>query len=103
MVYSTWDEVLSIYEAYGKLSGFGVRSTVYKKWKGEITHRVLCFNRSGKPKEKKLSSLDATSYVSARGSGFKVTDCKALIRLKAVKGSSSFLLYEFAENHNHDM
>ncbi|KAD3338126.1 hypothetical protein E3N88_33647 [Mikania micrantha] len=103
MVYSTWDEVVSMYEAYSELSGFGVRSGAYKKWKGEITHRVLSCNRAGKPKEKKVSSLDATTHVSNRCRGFKVIDCKALIRLKAIKGSSSFLLYEFAENHNHEL
>ncbi|KAD6795856.1 hypothetical protein E3N88_06752 [Mikania micrantha] len=103
MVYSTWDEVVSMYEAYSELSGFGVRSGACKKWKGEITHRVLSCNRAGKPKEKKVSSLDATTHVSNRCRGFKVIDCKALIRLKAVKGSSSFLLYEFTENHNHEL
>ncbi|KAD2805750.1 hypothetical protein E3N88_39127 [Mikania micrantha] len=86
-----------------ELSGFGIRISGCKKWKGEITHRVLVCNKWGKPKNKKYDSLNPSSMVPARGSMFKVTDCKALIRLKAVKGSSKYMLYDFFENHNHSL
>ncbi|KAI3808075.1 hypothetical protein L1987_24017 [Smallanthus sonchifolius] len=89
--------------SYGEMSCFGIRISGYKKWKGEITHRVLVCNKSGKPKSKIFNSLDPSSMVGTRGRPFKVTDCKALIRVKLIKGSNQYLLYEFSENHNHNL
>jgi hypothetical protein len=102
-IYNSWDAVYQMYESYGELSGFGIRSTACKKWKGEITHRVLACNRSGKPKTQMFDSMNPESYTRTRGAFVKVNDCKALIRLKAVKGSGGYLLYEFVEKHNHDL
>ncbi|KAD2394131.1 hypothetical protein E3N88_41108 [Mikania micrantha] len=70
-IYDSWDQVYKMYETYAEFSGFGIRISGCKKWKGQITHRV--------------------------------TDCKALIRLKAIKGEPKYLLYEFVENHNHEL
>ncbi|KAD4888981.1 hypothetical protein E3N88_21054 [Mikania micrantha] len=103
MIYNSWDECYRMYETYEQLSGFGIRISGCKKWKGEITHKVLVCNKWGKPKNKKYDYLNPYSMVPARGSMFKVTDCKALIRLKAVKGSSKYMLYDFFENHNHSL
>ncbi|KAD7117304.1 hypothetical protein E3N88_04572 [Mikania micrantha] len=40
-IFLSWDEVYKMYETYGEMSGFQIRVAGYKKWKGEITHRVL--------------------------------------------------------------
>ncbi|KAD6796022.1 hypothetical protein E3N88_06918 [Mikania micrantha] len=55
----------------------------------------------GKPRNNKYDTLDPGSLGCSCGRSFKVTDCKALIRLKAIKGEPKYLLYKFVENHNH--
>ncbi|KAD4179767.1 hypothetical protein E3N88_28358 [Mikania micrantha] len=102
-IYDSWDEVYKMYETYAELSGFGIRISGCKKWKGQITHRILVCNKAGKPRNKKYDTLDPGSLGCSRGRSFKVTDCKALIRLKAIKGEPKYLLYEFVENHNHEL
>ncbi|KAD2393198.1 hypothetical protein E3N88_40175 [Mikania micrantha] len=44
-IYLSWDEIYKMYETYGEISGFGIRVSGYKKWKGEITHRVWYVTR----------------------------------------------------------
>jgi hypothetical protein len=39
-IYNSWDDVYQMYESYAEKSGFSIRSSACKKWKGEITHRV---------------------------------------------------------------
>ncbi|KAD3066610.1 hypothetical protein E3N88_34490 [Mikania micrantha] len=102
-IYLTWDEVYKMYETYGEMSGFQIRVAGYKKWKGEITHRVLVCNKAGKPRGKMIDSVHPASMSGARSSCFKVTGCKALIRLGAIKGITNYVLYEFSENHNHEL
>ncbi|KAC9372037.1 hypothetical protein E3N88_45944 [Mikania micrantha] len=102
-IYLYWDEVYKMYETYGEMSGFGIRVSGYKKWKGEITHRVLVCNKEGKPRGKMVDPVNPTSMAGSRATCFKVTGCKALIRLRAIKGSSNYVLYEFSENHNHEL
>ncbi|KAD6119100.1 hypothetical protein E3N88_10371 [Mikania micrantha] len=96
-------EVYKMHETYGELSGFGIRVGGYKKWKGEITHRVLVCNKAGKPRGKVVDSVNPTLMSGACATCFKVTGCKALIRLRAIKGTSNYVLYEFSENHNHEI
>ncbi|KAD6119112.1 hypothetical protein E3N88_10383 [Mikania micrantha] len=102
-IFLSWDEVYNMYETCGEMSGFQIRVGGYKKWKGEITHRVLVCNKAGKPRGKMVDSVNPTSMSGARSSCFKVTGCKAHIRLRATKGTTNHVLYEFSENHNHEL
>ncbi|KAD6796031.1 hypothetical protein E3N88_06927 [Mikania micrantha] len=102
-IYLSWVEVYKMYETYGEMSGFGIRVNGYKKWKGEIMHRFLVCNKAGKPRGKMVDSMNPTSMAGARATCFKVIGCKALIRLRAIKGSSNYVLYEFSENQNHEL
>ncbi|KAD4888439.1 hypothetical protein E3N88_20512 [Mikania micrantha] len=56
-----------------------------------------------KPRGKMVDSVNPTSMAGARATSFKVTRCMTLIRLRAIKGSSNYVLYEFSENHNHEL
>ncbi|GJV72656.1 FAR1-related sequence 5-like protein [Tanacetum coccineum] len=38
-----------------------------------------------------------------RNSNFTVTDCKAAVRFKAIRGTTCYKLYDFVENHNHPL
>ncbi|KAI3815030.1 hypothetical protein L1987_14682 [Smallanthus sonchifolius] len=102
-IYSSWDEIYMMYETYAEMSGFGIRVSGYKRWKGEITHKVLVCITAGNPRSKEIDSLDPKSMVPSRGKSFKVSDCKAHIRVKVIKGSTDYLVYEFSENHNHEL
>ncbi|KAD6454226.1 hypothetical protein E3N88_08932 [Mikania micrantha] len=82
-IFLSWDEVYKMHETYGEMSGFGIRV--------------------GKPRGKRVDSVNPTSMAGARATCFKVTGCKALIRLRAIKGSSNYVLYEFSGNHNHEL
>ncbi|KAD7117282.1 hypothetical protein E3N88_04550 [Mikania micrantha] len=102
-IFLSWDEVYKMYKTYGEMSGFGIHVGGYKKWKGEITHRFLVCNKAGKPRGKRVDSMNPTSMAGARATCFKVTCCKELIRLRTIKGFSNYVLYEFSENHNHEL
>ncbi|KAD6454486.1 hypothetical protein E3N88_09192 [Mikania micrantha] len=70
---------------------------------GDSPLRYIGFDQQGKPRGKMVDLVNPTSMSGARSSCFKVTGCKALIKLRAVKGTTNYVLYEFSENHNHEL
>jgi hypothetical protein len=93
-----------MYETYSERAGFCTRLGVMKKNKdGIITHRYMMCTKAGKPKAQLVDSMDVKSKSPARLSNFKVTDCKARIKCRSIKGTLGFEIYEFVEEHNHGL
>ncbi|KAI3825288.1 hypothetical protein L1987_06769 [Smallanthus sonchifolius] len=103
MVFDNWFDVYNFYNSYAEKSGISTRIGPMEKWNGTITHRYPLCAKAGKPKDQKFDTLDMCKmeYVHART--FKVSDCKARLKLKAVTGCSSFVVYDFLESHNHEL
>ncbi|KAD4584221.1 hypothetical protein E3N88_21822 [Mikania micrantha] len=100
-VFAKWDDVAFMYERYAQLAGFCTRLGAMKKNKdGVITHRYMMCTKAGKPHGVVFDSLDKSPI---RRTNFKVTDCKARIKVRYIKDTSSFQLYEHIENHNHGL
>ncbi|KAI3695158.1 hypothetical protein L1987_78147 [Smallanthus sonchifolius] len=85
------------------LSGFSIRIGPMKKWNDTITHRYLLCAKAGKPKDQNFDTQGMCKLESVRARTFKVSDCKARLKLKAVTGCSSFVVYDFLESHNHEL
>lgn len=105
MTFVKLDDVVSMYQSYAEKAGFDIRLSTTKKKNGMITHRYIICSRAGKPIcSQNVDSMDPKSkYNLPRSVNFKVTDCKAGIKVKAVNGSTSFELYDFVESHNHPL
>ncbi|KAJ0536892.1 putative transcription factor FAR family [Helianthus annuus] len=88
-----------MYEDYADKAGFATRLSTVKKKKGEITHRYIVCNKSGKP-----STNDTVLYgISKTPGNIKVTGCSARIKFKVIPGTSTYTVYEFVEPHNHEL
>ncbi|KAK1407990.1 hypothetical protein QVD17_39619 [Tagetes erecta] len=101
MVFDKWDDVVNMYQSYAIQSGFSPRLSTLKVVKGFTTHRYILCTRAGKPNFQSFDSAASSSISRSRRSKFKVTDCKARIRLKGIPGTTNYVLYEFVEAHNH--
>ncbi|KAI3775812.1 hypothetical protein L1987_45566 [Smallanthus sonchifolius] len=101
MIFDKWEAVVTMYELYAEKAGFSTRLGAMNKSNDVITHRYMMCTRAGKPKSQNFDSMDISSVSTSRRSTFKVSDCGARIKLKAVPGTSSFIVYEFGETHNH--
>ncbi|XP_076883271.1 protein FAR1-RELATED SEQUENCE 5-like [Bidens hawaiensis] len=89
-----------MYKLYADKAGFDTRLSTIKRHKGVITNRYILCNRAGIYRGK---DIDTLIKKSPRSINYKVTDCQARVRLKVVKGTPSFQLYEFVESHNHGL
>jgi hypothetical protein len=103
VVFYSWDDVVSMYDAYAEKSGFSTRLGTHKKRQGVTTHRFIMCNRAGKPTMKNLDSTNISLLSSSKSSSFRVSDCKACIRTKFYPESSTYVLYSFVEAHNHEL
>ncbi|KAD2805252.1 hypothetical protein E3N88_38629 [Mikania micrantha] len=76
--------------------------SVFVKWDDVVFmyDRYMMCNKAGKPHGVVFDSLDKSLI---RRTNFEVTDCKARIKVKYIKDTSSFQLYEHIENHNHGL
>ncbi|XP_076890378.1 protein FAR-RED IMPAIRED RESPONSE 1-like [Bidens hawaiensis] len=100
--YDKWEDVVTMYEAYAEKARFETRlgTTKYNK-EGILTHRYILCNKAGQPAGQNFDSLDDCTKSPVRHSNFKVTNCRARIKLSIEKGGMRFELYGFIENHNH--
>ncbi|KAI3745376.1 hypothetical protein L1987_58487 [Smallanthus sonchifolius] len=103
MVFANWFDAYNFYFYYAEKSGFSIRICPMKKWNGTITHRYLLCAKAGKPKDQNFDTQGMCKSESVRARTFKVSDCKARLKLKAVTGCSSFVVYDFLESHNHEL
>ncbi|KAI3797951.1 hypothetical protein L1987_33216 [Smallanthus sonchifolius] len=99
MVFDNWFDAYNFYNSYAEKSGFSTRIGPMKKWNGTITHRYLLCAKAGKPKDQKIDTLDMCKMESVRARTFKVSDCKARLKLKAVTGGSMNGLDVFTVHH----
>ncbi|KAI3811590.1 hypothetical protein L1987_21316 [Smallanthus sonchifolius] len=103
MVFANWFDACKFYSSYAEKSRFSTRIGPMKKWNGTTTHRYLLCAKAGKPKDQNFDTLDMCKMEYVRARTFKVSDCKARLKLKAVTGCSSFVVYDFLESHNHEL
>ncbi|KAK1430003.1 hypothetical protein QVD17_12423 [Tagetes erecta] len=93
-----------MYEVYAAKAGFDISLSTIARTNGLITHRYIVCNKQGKPRPKNVDTMDnASTSTNKRNSNHKVTGCLACIRVKVVPGTTSFILYEFIEEHNHGL
>ncbi|XP_071726790.1 protein FAR1-RELATED SEQUENCE 5-like [Rutidosis leptorrhynchoides] len=118
-IWDSYDEARAMYEAYADKAGFTVRKSLKKRNKGDVSHRYLLCSKEGKPRTKKSvdtlqkdkHNIQDTSLEqnvkkperAKRNSNIKVTDCKARIKLKLIKGTNQWVFYGFEECHNHPL
>ncbi|XP_021996712.1 protein FAR1-RELATED SEQUENCE 5-like [Helianthus annuus] len=103
MVFDTWSDAENMYKSYAERSGFSVRLGALKRNGNVITHRYMQCTRSSKPKQTQLESMDPSAFKVSRSSSYKVTDCRARLKLKAISGTTKFFVYGFIEAHNHGL
>ncbi|KAK1414617.1 hypothetical protein QVD17_30366 [Tagetes erecta] len=100
MKFSKMDDIIKMYDRYVDLSGFSTRLSTLRKIEGVITTRYILYNKGGKPQTKrKFDTLDPSTF-NIRQSTFKVTDCKACIRIKLCKVSSMYEVTLKGVHHN---
>ncbi|PWA93031.1 FAR1 DNA binding domain-containing protein [Artemisia annua] len=117
-IFDSYDEAYNMYKAYAFKARFGVRKSTNKYVKGILTHKYVLCNRAGKPRKTvEVNTLneddthdgsqdeteDGKKRKRKRRSASTLTDCKARIGLRAIKGTNSFKLFDFVENHNHPL
>ncbi|KAK1408438.1 hypothetical protein QVD17_40212 [Tagetes erecta] len=103
-VFQKWEGVLNMYETYSAKAGFDIRLSTIVRTNGVITHRYILCNKNRKPRPKNVDTMDTASKSSnKRNSNQKVTGCLACIRVRAVPGTTNFIIYEFIEDHNHGL
>ncbi|XP_022031987.1 protein FAR1-RELATED SEQUENCE 1-like [Helianthus annuus] len=79
-------------------------STTKKSKDGTVRLRYVLCSRSGKPNCQNVDSmLLKSSSKLPRSSNYKVSDCKAKIKVKVFNGYPGLRLYEFVESHNHPL
>ncbi|XP_076926770.1 protein FAR1-RELATED SEQUENCE 5-like [Bidens hawaiensis] len=100
-MFRTLDEVVVMYEEYAEKAGFCTRLGTTMKRNDIITTRYILCSKANKPKDQDVGSVGMCSTSSSRCVNFKVTDCKAFIKIRLVRGSSDYEIYGFVEEHNH--
>nr|KAJ0206476.1 hypothetical protein LSAT_V11C500231290 [Lactuca sativa] len=87
------DDGVNFYKRYVEKVGFDVRMNTSRKNGDIIKHRYVVCNKMGKTK------MNSTE----RNIIYRVTNCKAKIIVKCVKGTHEYRFDKFLENHNHDL
>ncbi|XP_022019500.1 protein FAR1-RELATED SEQUENCE 5-like [Helianthus annuus] len=105
MVFAKEEDAISMYQSYAEKAGFDIRLSTTKKSKdGNVRLRYVLCSRSGKPNCQNVDSmLLKSSSKLPRSSNYKVSACKAKIKVKVFKGYPGLRLYEFVESHNHPL
>ena len=97
MRFRTSDDAYNMYNSYAQKAGFNVRKYSLRKDGNTVIHHLLGCHRMGKPPEK---SVDKDN---SRNTSYRVTDCKAMIAVKIVRGLNVYKFDGFKELHNHEM
>ncbi|KAK9062811.1 hypothetical protein SSX86_020001 [Deinandra increscens subsp. villosa] len=101
-VFTSFKEAQAMYERYAEMAGFDTRLSTLKKVKGEIRHRYILCNKAGKAISRSKKTVDDEDGGSSRRStSSSLTDCKACVRFKAIRGSGSYIMHKFVDFHNH--
>ncbi|GJV94858.1 FAR1-related sequence 5-like protein [Tanacetum coccineum] len=115
-VFDNFDEAYNMYLEYAEKARFSIRKSTTKRKKGEITHKYILCSKAGKPRktmvkdtlvhenQNEVNQNEGVKKIrKKRNSNFTVTDCKAAVRFKAIRGTTCYKLYDFVENHNHPL
>ncbi|GKA29255.1 FAR1-related sequence 5-like protein [Tanacetum coccineum] len=79
-VFENFDEAYNMYLEYAEKARFSIRKSITKRKKGEITHKYILCSKAGKPRK-----------------------TMAVVRFKAIHGTTFYKLYDFVENNNHPL
>nr|GEV74904.1 coatomer subunit gamma-2 [Tanacetum cinerariifolium] len=115
-VFDNFDEAYNMYLEYSQKTRFSIRKSTTKRKNGNITHKYILCSKAEKPKKtivkdtfvqdnQKEVDQNEGAKISRKNrySSFTVTDCKAVVRFKAIHGTNCYKLYDFVENHNHPL
>ncbi|KAJ0599033.1 putative transcription factor FAR family [Helianthus annuus] len=106
-VFAKEEDAISMYQSqsHAEKAGFDIRLSTTKKSKdGTVTLRYIVCSRSGKPNCQNVDSmLLKSSSKLPRSTNYKVSDCKAKIKVKVFKGYPGLQLFGFVESHNHPL
>ncbi|GJV84839.1 FAR1-related sequence 5-like protein [Tanacetum coccineum] len=110
-IFDTFDVGYDMYKAYAEKGRFNVRKSGQKTYKGKVTHKYVLCNRAGKVRDKfDKNALKECDNENEKKDGKRkrkrktkssVTNCPAKIGLKAIRGTGSWKIFDFVENHNH--
>nr|KAJ0192816.1 hypothetical protein LSAT_V11C800396140 [Lactuca sativa] len=102
--YRSYEDITNMYYKYALAAGFDVRKTTNRKnGHGIIRLRYFVCNRQGLPNTGHVDTLNPNRSKIKRRTDSRRTGCNACIRFSMIKGSSTWLLYEFVEEHNHEL
>ncbi|GJT67911.1 FAR1-related sequence 5-like protein [Tanacetum coccineum] len=115
-VFDNFDEAYNMYLEYSQKARFSIRKSTTKRKNGNITHKYILCSKDGKPRKTIVKDTlvqdnqkEVDQNEGAKKSqknhylSFTVTDCKAVVRFKAIHGTNCYKLYDFVENHNHPL
>ncbi|GJT65465.1 FAR1-related sequence 5-like protein [Tanacetum coccineum] len=113
-VFDNFDEAYNMYLEYAEKARFSIRKFTTKHKKCEITHKYILCSNARKPRktmvkdtlvqdnQNELNQNEGAKQFGKNGTP-TVTDCKAVVRFKAIHGTTCYKLYDFVENHNHPL
>ncbi|GJU02598.1 conserved oligomeric Golgi complex subunit 4, partial [Tanacetum coccineum] len=113
-VFDNFDEAYNMYLEYAEKARFSIRKFTTKHKKCEITHKYILCSNATKPRktmvkdtlvqdnQNEFNQNDGAKKFGKNGTP-AVTDCKAVVRFKAIHGTTCYKLYDFVENHNHPL
>ncbi|KAK9059047.1 hypothetical protein SSX86_021666 [Deinandra increscens subsp. villosa] len=103
--FDTWENAYAFYESYAEIAGFSTKLGQSKKNKktGILTMRYLMCSRGNKSAPTEIDSVDLTEISPSRKTSFKRTDCKAIMKIRIVKHTTQWEVFEFNEVHNHGL
>ncbi|GJS89871.1 FAR1-related sequence 5-like protein [Tanacetum coccineum] len=112
-IFDTFDQGYDMYKAYAEKGRFNVRKSGQKSYKGKVTHKYVLCNKAGKVRDKfDKNTLKECDNENEKKDGKRkrkrktkssVTNCPAKIGLKAIRGTDSWKIFDFVENHNHPL
>nr|KAJ0201508.1 hypothetical protein LSAT_V11C600321030 [Lactuca sativa] len=99
--YKSYEDIIDMYYKYALAAGFNVRKTTNRKNAQHIIRLTyLVCNRQGLPNTCPVDTLNPIKSKIQRRTDSRRTAC---IRFNMIKGRSTCLLYEFVEEHNHEL
>ncbi|GKE40293.1 FAR1-related sequence 5-like protein, partial [Tanacetum coccineum] len=112
-IFDTFDQGFDMYKAYAEKGRFNVRKSGQKTYKGKVTHKYVLCNKAGKVRDKfDKNTLKECDNENEKKDGKRkrkrktkswVTNCPAKVGLKAIRGTESWKIFYFVENHNHPL
>nr|KAJ0208368.1 hypothetical protein LSAT_V11C500228980 [Lactuca sativa] len=95
--YRSYEDITDMYYKYALAAGFD------KNGHGIIRLRYLVCNRQGLPNTGHVDTLNPNKSKIKRRTDSQRTGCNACIRFSKIKGSSTWLLYDFVEEDNQEL